>query len=129
MDLLGSQRFFGKAFSIIGSLLFFSSHPFFSIGDLGRMEVWKNERTIFEFAALTMVTNMIFVVLYYGGNQESWMLTSWMMMAVFWGMVFPICQIHGILWLLIVGIIPLVFWFPLLNRSQQNLQWTMQKIW
>ncbi|MEK9143210.1 MAG: DUF2723 domain-containing protein, partial [Patescibacteria group bacterium] len=45
-------------------------------------------KNVFAFSMLAAIagTNMLFVVLYYGGNQESWMITSWVVMAVWMGM-------------------------------------------
>lgn len=120
--LTWQPKIFLESFFHYWELAIFQFTPFlFPLVIWGGWKLRKNERTIFEFSALTIVTNMLFVVLYYGGNQESWMLTSWMMMAVFLGYgIFHLPDTWHTPWLLLVGLVPLVFWFPLLNRSHQN---------
>lgn len=120
--LTWQPKIFWESFLHYWELAIFQFTPLlFPLVIWGGWKLWKNERTVFEFAALTMATNMFFVVLYYGGNQESWMLTSWMMMAVFLGYgISHLPDTWHTPWLLIVGLIPLVFWFPFLNRSHQN---------
>lgn len=95
----------------------------------GGWKMWQKNRLVFGLAIAVILTNLIFVVLYYGGNQESWMITSWMMMAVFLG--------HGVAHLpdkfykpliLALAIIPLVFWYPLLNRSHDSYATDYSKI-
>lgn len=98
----------------------------------GWIEMRKKRLVIFHLLNFTILGNLICVVLYYGGNQESWMLTSWACIAVFLGVglisVIEFCQQHFLstkkqyiaIGLLLLTFIPLFFWFPLVNHRGQD---------
>lgn len=83
---------------------------------------FQKDKQIFIFLLIPVVVNMLYGALYFSGNQESWFIASYIIFAIFIGLGFysvtafirPIRLIGpiGLLCLL-----PLVFWFPILNRS------------
>lgn len=92
--------------------------PLFPLVIWGGYKLYLNNRAIFWLLASVILVNMVWVILYYGGNQESWMITSFMMMAVFLG--YGVSQFSDRFyqpWILVIGCIPLIFWFSVLNRS------------
>lgn len=95
----------------------------------GGWKLWQKNRMVFELAIAVILTNLTWIVLYYGGNQESWMITSWMMMAVFLG--YGVTHLPDRFykpWILVLALIPLIFWFPLLNRSHDSYATDYSKI-
>jgi len=94
---------------------------------LGAWTMWKKKRSQFELLVVPLIFNLLFVVLYYGGNQESWMITSWVVAGVWLGvgmgeiLNFRILNFKLRSFLIVgLGLVPLLFWFPLINRSKDN---------
>ena len=115
----GQPKVWWESFLHFWHLAFLQFTPLlFPLVFWGAWQLWLKNRTVFWLAAAVILSNLAFVVLYYGGNQESWMITSWMIMAVFLGCgVAHLPERFYKPWILILAIVPLVFWFPLLNRS------------
>jgi len=67
-----------------------------------------------------LIFNLLFVILYYGGNQESWMITSWVIMGIWLGVGIEELKKKFGSWVLLIGLVPLLFWFPLINRAKDN---------
>lgn len=90
---------------------------------LGAWTMWKKNRGQFELLVVPLIFNLLFVVLYYGGNQESWMITSWVIMGIWLGVGMGESGRLG-KWgrwgVCAIAVVPMVFWFPLINRSRDN---------
>ena len=52
---------------------------------IGAWQLVRKNAFAFWMLASVAIANMTFVILYYGGNQESWMITSWAVFAVWLG--------------------------------------------
>jgi len=107
---------------------------------LGSVFLWKKSKTYFIFWFLIIITNWFFAGLYFSGNQESWFLVSdiaWVVMGAlgFYSLVtgyleeilkkFKVLKFtkkfKNLNWLVVAAFIPLIFWFPTLNRSGWTL--------
>jgi tetratricopeptide (TPR) repeat protein len=92
----------------------------------GAWTMWKKNRSQFELLVVPLIFNLLFVVLYYGGNQESWMITSWVIAGIWLGVGAGELGRWGKLgrlgrWgIYAMALVPLLFWFPLINRSKDN---------
>jgi tetratricopeptide (TPR) repeat protein len=100
---------------------------------MGAIYLWKIQRRLFLLLGLILLTNFSLSVLYYSGNQESWFLQSDLVFALFAGM--------GYFWLirilakrfpkinyqlmstmlLLIGFVPLIYWWSTLDRHRGNL--------
>lgn len=96
---------------------------------LGIYILWKMKHKYFWPFSLIVLTNLTYVILYYGGNQESWTIASWAAFAIFMGV-----GVNAVLdfiskkreefrrvakWIfLATALLPILFWFPLLNHSK-----------
>lgn len=85
----------------------------------GAYKMFKKFREEFYLLLIPFIFNLLFVSLYYGGNQESWMITSWVIFGIWLGI--GIAATAAKFQIVLVGVIPLLFWFPLADRSKLNL--------
>ncbi|MEK7497710.1 MAG: DUF2723 domain-containing protein [Patescibacteria group bacterium] len=88
---------------------------------LGAYNLWRSKNRYFWPLAIIIATNFVYVVLYYGGNQESWTITSWGVLAIFIGVGVEkiISWRPKLKWALLnLALLPLIFWFPILNHSK-----------
>lgn len=89
---------------------------------LGLRLVWNKNKTLLTFFLIPVFVNMIYGALYFSGNQEAWFISSYIIFAIFIGIGFYAVsqQIRPTRLIGPIGLIcliPLVFWFPILNRS------------
>ncbi|MGH7203025.1 MAG: tetratricopeptide repeat protein [Candidatus Levyibacteriota bacterium] len=83
---------------------------------------FKINKNLFIFILLTPITTFVFSGLYYAGNQESWYLTNYIPFTIFIGIGFYTLlqkwkfRFIGTI-VLLLSIIPLLFWYKTLNRS------------
>ncbi len=97
----------------------------FPLVGIGAWQMARRGGLMFWMLATVVLSNMLFVTLYYGGNQESWMITSWVVFAVWLGV--------GVEWIYnrynfynnykcyiftALAVTPLFFWYPILNHSR-----------
>lgn len=112
----------------------------------GSIYLWKKSRYYFVFLFLIITTNWLFSALYFSGNQEAWFLVSdvaWVVLAGvgYFAIVSGAEQIFSSkfarlkilksfaspkylphrLWLVLLIVVPLIFWFPALNRRGWTL--------
>jgi hypothetical protein len=112
------------------NLAFYQFTPFlFPLIFVGGYFLWKTKNKYFWPLAILSITNFSYVVLYYGGNQESWTITSWGALAVFIGVGANII-LNWIAkqeskfaslakWLFLsLSLLPILFWFTSLNHSK-----------
>ena len=115
----GQPKIFWESFLHFWYLAIFQFTPLvFPLVIWGGYTLYLKNRWIFWMLTSIILVNMVWVILYYGGNQESWMITSFIMMAVFLG--YGVSQFSDRFykpWILVMGFVPLVFWFSVLNRS------------
>ncbi len=86
----------------------------------------KKRQDIFWPLILLVLVNLTYVVLYYGGNQESWMMTSWLVAGVMLGVgvgetSYKLQATSNKLTkvvLILVALIPLWFWWPKVNHAK-----------
>lgn len=93
---------------------------------LGGYFVFKKNKYLFWFLLSVVLVDVIYAGLYYSGNQESWFILSWIICAIFIGIglyftfaKFSIKENYKKV-LLLLWVLPLVFWFIPLNRSGHN---------
>lgn len=114
----GQPIIFWESFLHYWHLAIFQFTPLlFPLVILGAWQMFRKNAFTFWMLASVAIANMTFVVLYYGGNQESWMITSWVVFAVWMGV-----GVETILakksFVLAVALIPLLFWYPILDHSK-----------
>ena len=118
----GQPKVFWESFLHFWNLALFQFTPLlFPLIIWGGYRMYLKNHWYFWMLTSVVLINMVWVVLYYGGNQESWTITSWMIMAVFLG--YGVSQFSDRFykpWILVIGLAPLLFWFSILNRSSQN---------
>jgi len=92
---------------------------------IGAWQLVRKNAFAFWMLASVAIANMTFVILYYGGNQESWMITSWAVFAVWMGVGVETLysaisyQRSAVskIGLLAASLLPLFFWYPILNHK------------
>lgn len=121
--------------------------PFIVVGSI---YLWKKSKYYFVFWFLIIASNWLFASLYFSGNQESWFLVSdaaWVVLAGvgYFAIVSGSEEIFDLkknkilvklkvlksfslpkylpyrMWLILLVLVPLIFWFPTLNRRGWNL--------
>ncbi len=125
----GQPKIWWESFWHYWELALWQFTPFlFPLVIVGAIALFRKHKDIFWPLILVVLVNLTYVVLYYGGNQESWMITSWVVMAVFLGagldkifnFQFSIFKHRRFKDGLVIGVglVPMIFWFPVLNHSK-----------
>ncbi|MBI5613717.1 DUF2723 domain-containing protein [Candidatus Gottesmanbacteria bacterium] len=103
----------------------------------GAWILYKKNNASFFLLLSIVLANMAGIILYFGGNQESWMITSWAVFAVFLGIganeileKIHTWSPHGTenpQWKMLAArafltsaFFPLLFWYPVLDHSKQR---------
>jgi len=93
---------------------------------LGGYFIYKKNKYLFITLFSVILVDVVYAGLYYSGNQESWFILSWIICAIFIGigvyftlLKFNISSNFQKI-LLLLWLLPLLFWFIPLNRSGDN---------
>lgn len=95
---------------------------------LGGYYLWQKNKKLLTFLLITPLTNLIFGGLYLSGNQESWFIGSYVIFSLFLGiglkvLLGSLSNLGNLSYLrvvtLVLGLLPLLWWFPKLDRSSQ----------
>ena len=143
----GQPIIFWESFLHYWHLAIFQFTPLlFPLVVIGAWQLFRKNVFAFSMLAAVALANILFVVLYYGGNQESWMITSWVVMAVWMGMGVDFVLLSsrdrsdGVaishkseiassktprndklkIAVLALSLLPLIFWYPILDHSKQR---------
>ena len=114
----GQPKIFWESFLHYWHLAIFQFTPLlFPLVIIGAWQMFRKNAFAFWMFASVTIANMLFVVLYYGGNQESWMITSWVVFAVWLGIGAQTILAKKSFFLA-AALIPLIFWYPILDHSK-----------
>lgn len=124
----GSPVVWYRSFETYVQLLILQFTPlWFPVAFLGLRWMWRQKSELVWLMLPPVLINLLYVILYFGGNRESWMLTSWSFMAVWLGVGVAVLM-HWIdehkiiktpitLFLLgLLSLIPGIFWLRFLNQ-------------
>ena len=124
----GQPKIFWESFLHYWHLAIFQFTPLlFPFVVVGVIQLRKRNQWVFGLLASILGMNLLYVVLYYGGNQESWMITSWVVMAVFLGVgvdkiynYYNFYNNYKCYILTAFAVIPLFFWYPFLDHAKYS---------
>ncbi|MEK7592115.1 MAG: DUF2723 domain-containing protein [Patescibacteria group bacterium] len=143
----GQPIIFWQSFLHYVHLAIFQFTPvLFPLVLLGSWTLFQKNRQVFFLLISLLLANMTGIILYFGGNQESWMITSWVVMAVWMGMGVDFVLLSsrdrsdGVaishkseiassktprndklkIAVLALSLLPLIFWYPILDHSKQR---------
>lgn len=122
----GQPIIFWESFLHYWHLAIFQFTPLlFPLVVIGAWQLFRKNAFVFWMLASVAIANMLFVVLYYGGNQESWMITSWVVMAVWMGVGVEALynrynryKNYNRYIFFAAALLPLLFWYPILDHSK-----------
>lgn len=110
-------------------MFLYQFHLFIPLILLGWLRTRVKNRQFFYILTSIFLVDMFFTVIYLSGDREGWMVTSWIIMAIFLGVGFTELKKMYLqklqdknISLLALGIafVPLLWWYPKLDRSQDS---------
>ncbi|OGE30365.1 hypothetical protein A2631_01155 [Candidatus Daviesbacteria bacterium RIFCSPHIGHO2_01_FULL_44_29] len=125
----GSSAVFSESFGRYIYLMFVQFTPLLlPVLVLGAIYIYQKNKKLFLSLAIIPLTNLAFGIIYLSGNQEAWFIASYIIFTIFIGAgmglalkvllgITPKLKSTFLIGALVVALIPLIYWFPKLDRS------------